>query len=247
MSRALPNQPRASTQLTAQPSPKRTVTVARHGRLAGLDRHPAADVHGGLRGEPGHRHPAVGFLGDAQHRAERAAGERGVLLGLGAGVLEGGGAGPLEQRRRVGHVEGDVVEAERVAGRPGQGLDQLAHPVAVAHQQPQALVRGVADDPVALAVPAGGDPHAGGAPVGRGHPVVGHRLQRGGHPPGRGAQGAGDVGRLALDPRVEHDDVGHRARGAGPDDFHVVGHAGHCRAARGSRWAAVSAYLSVAG
>ena len=56
--------------------------------------------------------------------------------------------------------------------------------------------------------------------------------RRGGHPLGRRAQGAGDVGRLALDPRVEDDDVGHRARGAGADDFHVVGHARHCRAAR---------------
>ena len=111
--------------------------------------------------------PRSRLLGDPQHRPERTARERGVLLGLGAGVLEGRGPGPLEQGRRVGHLERDAVEAEGVAGGPGERLDEVADPLAVADEEPHALVRGVADDPAALPVPAGRDAHAGGAPVGR--------------------------------------------------------------------------------
>ena len=154
-------------------------------------------------------------------------GERGELLGLGPGVLEGRGAGALEQGSGVGHLERDVVEAEGVAGSPGECPDEVADALAVADEEAHALVRGVADDRAALAVPPGRDAHAGRAAVPVGDAVVGRRPERGGHPLGRRGQRPGDVGRLALDPGVEDDDVGDGARGAGAGHFHVVRHARH--------------------
>ncbi len=66
--------------------------------------------------------------------------------------------------------------------------------------------------------------------------VVGRRLQGGRHPfRVAAARAPGDVGRLALHPCVEDDDVGDGARGAGAGDFHVVRHARHCRAAAAPR------------
>ena len=72
------------------------------------------------------------------------------------------------------------------------------------------------------------------------------RLQGGRHPFRGCGEGTRDVGRLALHPCVEDDDVGDRARGAGAGDFHVVGHARHCRAAAAPRVRS-SVYLRVAG
>ena len=216
------------------------------GRLARLDRHPAAGVHRLKGTESGCRTaPLVGF-DDPQSRTQGATGQSGVLLGDGPGVLEGGGARPLEEGAAVRHLEGDTVQPEGVTGRTGQRADERTHPVAVAHDEAQGLVGGVAHDLSPLPVPAGGDAQPRRASVGLLDPVVEHRLQGGRHPFLGCGEGTRDVGRLALHPRVEDDDVGDGAGRAGAGDFHVVGHARHCRGATTPRVGS-SVYLSVAG
>ena len=226
-SRADPNQPSASTQLTGWSSPNRTVTEAVTVDSPASTGIPpptsmAACAANRGRGMARSRSSVTRSTGPSGRP-----GERGELLGLGAGVLEGRGPGPLEQGRRVGHLERDVVEAEGVAGGPGERPDEVADALAVAHEEPHALVRGVADDRAALPVPPGRDAHAGRAAVPLGDAVVGRRPERGGDAVGRRGQRPGDVGGLALDAGVEDDDVGDGARGARAGHFHVVRHARH--------------------
>ena len=90
-------------------------------------------------------------LADGEDRAERGAGERGVLGGPGPRVGERRLARRLDGGRAVLGAHLDPVDGERVAGRPGEGLEERADPGRVADREVEGLVCRVADDRLARA------------------------------------------------------------------------------------------------